>query len=54
MPISRVRCSTAMYIERHTTAKPITTADADHHVDELRQAPRTFSAVNSDVNSSIE
>ena len=25
MPISRVRCSTAMYMERHTTAKPITT-----------------------------
>ena len=25
MPISRVRCSTAMYIERQTTAKPMTT-----------------------------
>ena len=25
MPISRVRCSTAMYMERQTTAKPMTT-----------------------------
>src|ERR1035438_2766891 len=25
MPISRVRCSTAIYMERHTTAKPMTT-----------------------------
>ena len=38
MPISRVRCSTAMYIERQTTANPITTPIPMITPDELAQA----------------
>src|ERR1039457_1727 len=34
IPISRVRCRTAMYIESSTTANPTPPPDTDHHVDE--------------------
>ncbi len=53
MPISRVRCSTAMYMERQTTAKPITTPMRHDHDDELAAAPECCSTLNMEVNSSM-
>src|SRR5436305_15136165 len=53
MPISRVRCSTAMYMERQTTANPMITA-MDMMTTRKPRSAGTLFTFSSDAKSSIE
>src|ERR1035438_752316 len=53
MPISRVRCNTAIYMERHITAKPMMTPiETITHTNSL--SPGMLLTLNRAINSAME